>query len=157
MTQGNVIVAPMRRPLRLFPFQCSILSLSTMSVAERAIRNTTMRAGKARTELDARRAALMAAAQAGDRVAYETLLRDCVSLIVSIARRQGGQHVEGHDVEGSNVKGRHDEVVRWRWPAPGHSRPGARFSQWAFASREPTMSTRRLQDRRRRNDVLVMR
>lgn len=31
----------------------------------------------------------MAAAQAGDRVAYETLLRDCVPFIVSIARRQG--------------------------------------------------------------------
>ena len=31
----------------------------------------------------------MAAAQAGDRVAYETFLRDCVSLIVNIARRQG--------------------------------------------------------------------
>jgi len=31
----------------------------------------------------------MAAAQAGDRVAYETLLRDCVPFIVSIVRRQG--------------------------------------------------------------------
>ena len=31
----------------------------------------------------------MAAAQAGDRVAYETLLRDCVSFIVGLARRQG--------------------------------------------------------------------
>jgi RNA polymerase sigma-70 factor (ECF subfamily) len=31
----------------------------------------------------------MAAAQTGDRVAYESLLRHCVSFIVSIARRQG--------------------------------------------------------------------
>ena len=31
----------------------------------------------------------MAAAQAGDRVAYETLLRDCVPFIAGIARRQG--------------------------------------------------------------------
>ena len=31
----------------------------------------------------------MAAAQTGDRAAYETLLRDCVSFIVSVARRQG--------------------------------------------------------------------
>lgn len=31
----------------------------------------------------------MAAAQAGDRVAYETLLRGCASFIVSVARRQG--------------------------------------------------------------------
>jgi RNA polymerase sigma-70 factor (ECF subfamily) len=31
----------------------------------------------------------MAAAQAGDRVAYETLLRECVSFIAGVARRQG--------------------------------------------------------------------
>ena len=31
----------------------------------------------------------MAAAQTGDRVAYEKLLRDCASFIVSLARRQG--------------------------------------------------------------------
>jgi RNA polymerase sigma factor (sigma-70 family) len=31
----------------------------------------------------------MAAAQAGDRVAYATLLRDCVAFIVGLARRQG--------------------------------------------------------------------
>jgi RNA polymerase sigma factor (sigma-70 family) len=36
-----------------------------------------------------RRSALMAAAQAGDKTAYETLLRDCVPLIRAIARRQG--------------------------------------------------------------------
>ena len=56
---------------------------------ERPIRSVTTRADKARTESDARRSALMAAAQTGDRVAYETLLRDCVSFIVSVARRQG--------------------------------------------------------------------
>ena len=38
---------------------------------------------------DMRRSALMAAAQAGDKTAYETLLRDCVPLIRAIARRQG--------------------------------------------------------------------
>jgi RNA polymerase sigma factor (sigma-70 family) len=38
---------------------------------------------------DVRRSALMAAAQAGDKTAYETLLRDCVPLIRAIARRQG--------------------------------------------------------------------
>ena len=38
---------------------------------------------------DTRRAALMASAQAGDKAAYETLLRDCVPLIRAIARRQG--------------------------------------------------------------------
>jgi RNA polymerase sigma factor (sigma-70 family) len=38
---------------------------------------------------DVRRAAWMMAAQAGDRLAYEALLRDCVPLIESVARRQG--------------------------------------------------------------------
>lgn len=38
---------------------------------------------------DRRRSAWMAAAQAGDRLAYEMLLRDCVSLIKSVARRTG--------------------------------------------------------------------
>jgi RNA polymerase sigma factor (sigma-70 family) len=38
---------------------------------------------------DARRTAWMAAAQAGDRTAYEALLRDCIALIGRIARRNG--------------------------------------------------------------------
>ncbi|MGO9399606.1 MAG: RNA polymerase sigma factor [Xanthobacteraceae bacterium] len=38
---------------------------------------------------DLRRAAQMAAAQAGDRAAYEALLRDCVPLIRSVALRRG--------------------------------------------------------------------
>ena len=38
---------------------------------------------------DARRSALMAAAQTGDKTAYQTLLRDCVPLIRAIARRKG--------------------------------------------------------------------
>jgi RNA polymerase sigma factor (sigma-70 family) len=38
---------------------------------------------------DQRRSAWMAAAQAGDSAAYERLLRDCVPLIKSAARRQG--------------------------------------------------------------------
>ena len=41
------------------------------------------------TAEDARRSALMAAAQAGDKIAYQTLLRDCVPLIRAIARRLG--------------------------------------------------------------------
>jgi RNA polymerase sigma-70 factor (ECF subfamily) len=55
----------------------------------RRIRPAMKRAARRPTESDARRSALMAAAQAGDRVAYETLLRDCVPLIVGLARRQG--------------------------------------------------------------------
>ena len=38
---------------------------------------------------DLRRAAWMAAAQAGDSASYERLLRDCVPLIKGVARRQG--------------------------------------------------------------------
>ncbi len=38
---------------------------------------------------DLRRSAQMAAAQAGDRVAYEALLRDCVPLIRAVALRRG--------------------------------------------------------------------
>jgi RNA polymerase sigma factor (sigma-70 family) len=45
---------------------------------------------------DLRRAVQMAAAQAGDRVVYEALLRDCVPLIRAIAVRRGvaADHVE---------------------------------------------------------------
>ena len=42
-----------------------------------------------RTADDTRRSAQMAAAQAGDRAAYEALLRDCVPLIRAIALRRG--------------------------------------------------------------------
>jgi RNA polymerase sigma factor (sigma-70 family) len=38
---------------------------------------------------DQRRTALMAAAQAGDAAAYQALLRDCIGVVQSIARRQG--------------------------------------------------------------------
>jgi RNA polymerase sigma factor (sigma-70 family) len=38
---------------------------------------------------DDRRSAWMAAAQAGDHAAYEALLRDCVGVIESVARRRG--------------------------------------------------------------------
>lgn len=47
---------------------------------------------------DMRRAAQMAAAQAGDRAAYEALLRDCVPLIKAIAGRQGVPHDRRDDV-----------------------------------------------------------
>src|SRR5712691_3126679 len=40
-------------------------------------------------EVDRRRAVWMVAAQAGDRAAYETLLRDCIPFITRVARGQG--------------------------------------------------------------------
>jgi RNA polymerase sigma factor (sigma-70 family) len=91
MAQGNVISAPWRYPLHPFLSACSI-SLSPMTapaVAEPRIRHAMKSAEGSRTESDARRSALMAAAQKGDRVAYEKLLRDCASLIASLARRRG--------------------------------------------------------------------
>ena len=42
-------------------------------------------------ETDRRRAVLMVAAQAGDRAAYETLLRDCIPFVKRVARAQGVQ------------------------------------------------------------------
>ena len=70
MAQGNVISAPRRHPLRPFLFPCSISSLlmTVSSVVEWRIRHTMKRDASTRTELDARRSALMAAAQTGDRV-----------------------------------------------------------------------------------------
>jgi RNA polymerase sigma-70 factor (ECF subfamily) len=47
---------------------------------------------------DQRRSALMAAAQAGDRTAYETLLRDVVPLIRAVARRKGVRPDQVDDV-----------------------------------------------------------
>lgn len=46
-------------------------------------------AEQTRSADDLRRSAQMAAAQAGDRAAYEALLRDCVPLIKAVAGRQG--------------------------------------------------------------------
>ena len=68
--QGNVISAPRRHPLRPFLFPCSISSLlmTVSSVVEWRIRHTMKRDARTRTESDARRSALMAAAQTGDRV-----------------------------------------------------------------------------------------
>jgi RNA polymerase sigma factor (sigma-70 family) len=43
----------------------------------------------ARAELDRRLTAAMAAAQAGDRTAYETVLRDCVPVVQRLARHYG--------------------------------------------------------------------
>ena len=91
MVQGNVISARWRYPLHYLIFPCSI-SLSPMTapaVAEPRIRYAMNSAEGIRTESDARRSALMGAAQKGDRVAYEKLLRDCALLSASLARRRG--------------------------------------------------------------------
>jgi RNA polymerase sigma factor (sigma-70 family) len=91
MAQGNVISAPWSYPLHPFLSACSnsLSPITAPAVAEPRIRHAMKSAEEVRTESDARRSALMAAAQEGDRVAYEKLLRDCTSLIASLARRRG--------------------------------------------------------------------
>lgn len=91
MAQANVISAARPGRLRRLPLPCSMSRVSAAAPApvQWWIGAVMQRAGRRRTESDARRSALMAAAQTGDRVAYETLLRDCASFIVGLARRQG--------------------------------------------------------------------
>lgn len=91
MAQAKVISTLRRDPLRRFPFPCSISLTSAIALSTPARRSERAmnRSQEPRTVSDARRSALMAAAQSGDRAAYETLLRDCVPFIVTLARRQG--------------------------------------------------------------------
>ncbi len=63
------------------PALAMLKSLGTMTVDAETSRQTE--------EADHRRAAWMVAAQAGDRAAYEALLRDCIPFIQRVARGQG--------------------------------------------------------------------
>ena len=71
---------------------------------------------------DMRRSALMAAAQAGDKTAYQTLLRDCVPLIGAIARRQGVSADQVDDVV--------QEVLLTIHRARQTYDPGRSFTAW---------------------------
>lgn len=71
---------------------------------------------------DTRRSALMAAAQAGDKTAYETLLRDCVPLIRAIARRRGVSADQVDDVV--------QEVLLTIHRARQTYDPGRSFTAW---------------------------
>jgi RNA polymerase sigma factor (sigma-70 family) len=90
MAQANVILAAGPDRLHRLPLPCSMFRVPAVAPASVQwwIGRVMERAARRRTESDARRSALMAA-QTGDRLAYETLLRDCVSFIVGLARRQG--------------------------------------------------------------------
>jgi RNA polymerase sigma factor (sigma-70 family) len=61
-------------------------SIAATEITKRAMTNTVPDDNVAGS--DHRRSALMAAAQAGDSAAYQTLLRDCIPLIMSVARRR---------------------------------------------------------------------
>jgi len=67
--------------------RCDVMVPPELTAIGRAILTTKKR--ESSLGADRQRAAWMIAAQAGDRAAYEALLRDCVSFIRSIARRQG--------------------------------------------------------------------
>jgi RNA polymerase sigma factor (sigma-70 family) len=64
------------------PGLAMLKTLGTMTVDAETSRQQT-------EETDRRRAARMVAAQAGDRAAYEALLRDCIPFIQRVARGQG--------------------------------------------------------------------
>ena len=88
MAQADVIPASRLDPLHLVAFLCSIAA-PVPQPAQPRIKLGMERSENARPESDARRSALMAAAQRGDGIAYETLLRDCLPFIAGIARRRG--------------------------------------------------------------------
>jgi RNA polymerase sigma factor (sigma-70 family) len=68
-----------------------VLLLRPRSGTPMTPRTTTLNVDVSRheEEIDRQRAAWMAAAQVGDRVAYEKLLHDCIPLIKRVARGQG--------------------------------------------------------------------
>ena len=82
--QTNVMALPidgrlLRRPFAAIPSRNIRIEASWMAKAETMSRRAD----------DLRRSQQMAAAQGGDRAAYEALLRDCVPLIKVFAGRQG--------------------------------------------------------------------
>jgi RNA polymerase sigma factor (sigma-70 family) len=89
--QGNVICASAAEALRPPAFPCSLplRPAAPLTAAERGCGQRMKDAKQAQAGSDGRRAAWMAAAQSGDRAAYETLLRDCLPFITRLARRQG--------------------------------------------------------------------
>jgi RNA polymerase sigma factor (sigma-70 family) len=76
-------------PQPFTPRLAASFSLATRSPAWGAERRMAVVKTQEPSPGDARRSAWMAAAQAGDRSAYEALLRDCVPIIQAVARRQG--------------------------------------------------------------------
>jgi RNA polymerase sigma factor (sigma-70 family) len=89
--QANVILRRGQGPLRpaLFP------GMAAGDAGSRLMREAEP---QVRSADDLRRAAQMAAAQRGDRAAYEALLRDCVPLIRAFALRKGVAADDTEDV-----------------------------------------------------------
>jgi RNA polymerase sigma factor (sigma-70 family) len=91
MAQAKVIRALAEKALLPFALPCSmaLAPVGPPAATMRRCIDAGMAGEQTRTASDARRSALMAAAQAGDAVAYTTLLRDCVPFIAGLARRHG--------------------------------------------------------------------
>jgi RNA polymerase sigma factor (sigma-70 family) len=89
VAQANVISASWRDALRSGRVPCSIPRAAAVAPPAWYRLSAMNSASQARSSSDAQRSALMAAAQGGDRTAYEKLLRDCVPFIQGLARRQG--------------------------------------------------------------------
>jgi RNA polymerase sigma factor (sigma-70 family) len=85
-------------PQPFTPRLAASTGLTTRSLAWGAERGMAQVQTQESNPSDLRRSAWMAAAQAGDRGAYEALLRDCVSIIQAVARRQGVSSDQVDDV-----------------------------------------------------------
>ncbi|HYF09438.1 MAG TPA: sigma-70 family RNA polymerase sigma factor [Acetobacteraceae bacterium] len=119
--------------IALSPLSGPIMSAASSSAAERDAR-------------DARWSALMAAAQAGDRGAYDTLLRECLPLLRAICRRRILNPAEAEDAVQDALLTLH--LVRHTYD------PARPFRPWlsAIAERRAVDRLRR-QGRHRRREV----
>jgi RNA polymerase sigma factor (sigma-70 family) len=80
-------------------FPCSPATVGVIVAAPSWLKQAERRVDHAQVQdadADVRRSAWMAAAQAGDGTAYQALLRDCIAIIKSVARRRGvsADHVD---------------------------------------------------------------
>ncbi len=91
-SQQNVIALYEYAALAQGSFPCRPAGLGVIVAAPSWSRRPERRMDDVQAQdagADRRRSAMMAAAQAGDGVAYQALLRDCIPVIKSIARRRG--------------------------------------------------------------------
>ncbi len=85
--------------LRLGSFPCRTATVDVIVAAALRLKQAERRVDHVQAQgagADARRSAWMVAAQAGDGTAYQALLRDCIPIIKSVARRRGvsADHVD---------------------------------------------------------------
>lgn len=121
-------------------------SRATSTVAGEAQAMTKAVQGDADVEAAGRWPTMMAAAQAGDRVAYEKLLRECIPVIRRVARRQGVQVDAIDDVV--------QEVLLTLHCARQTYDPGRPFVAWlSTIAKRRAIDTLRQRGRRIRHEV----